>query len=109
MATARTAVIKIKPQQAALFVCDLQERFATAIHQWDNVVATAHKMLKAAKVLGIPVYTTEQAPKGQSVGAIEGNVTSSCHLTSMAHYSTGIDGGTSQIPTPFSCHRQDSI
>lgn len=62
--TASRLVRMAPPQNTALFICDLQERFATAIHSWDNVIKTSHKMLKAAQILRMPVYATEQAPKG---------------------------------------------
>lgn len=64
MAVARSIVVKVDPQRTALFLCDIQERFSKAIHHWDHLVATAHKILKAASILDLPVYATEQAPKG---------------------------------------------
>lgn len=58
-------IVRIHPQQTALFVCDIQERFANAIYSFESVVKTANKMIKAASILKLPVYTTEQAPKGE--------------------------------------------
>lgn len=57
-------IVRIHPQHTALFVCDIQERFANAIYSFESVVKTANKMIKAAAILKLPVYTTEQAPKG---------------------------------------------
>ncbi|KAF1847430.1 Isochorismatase hydrolase [Cucurbitaria berberidis CBS 394.84] len=44
----------------ALFICDLQEKFRPAIHEFPKVVATAQKLLKASQVLNIPVIATTQ-------------------------------------------------
>ncbi|KAJ9150708.1 Isochorismatase domain-containing protein [Pleurostoma richardsiae] len=43
-----------------IFVCDIQEKFRNAIHQFDKVVLTATKVLKAAHILQIPIFTTTQ-------------------------------------------------
>jgi len=47
-------------ENPALFLCDIQEKFRTAIWEYPKVIATAQKMTKAAKILNIPVYTTTQ-------------------------------------------------
>ncbi|BFZ60354.1 hypothetical protein YB2330_001390 [Saitoella coloradoensis] len=46
--------------KSALLICDLQEKFR-AIHAYPAVLKTAQKMLKAAKILDIPVYVTTQS------------------------------------------------
>lgn len=43
-----------------------QERFRLVIHAYPAVIATAEKMLKAAKLMDVPVIATEQNPKGAS-------------------------------------------
>lgn len=63
--TSAHRLVRLHPQNTALFICDIQERFATAIHSWDHVVKTSQKVLKAAQILQLPVYATEQAPKGE--------------------------------------------
>ncbi|RYP88821.1 hypothetical protein DL770_004567 [Monosporascus sp. CRB-9-2] len=57
----------------AIFVCDMQDKFAPAIWQFDKVVLTAQKVLRAAKILNIPVYVTTQnaARLGGTVAALE--------------------------------------
>lgn len=64
MSGAVQRIVRVHPQNTALFVCDLQERFASAIASWDHVISISTKVLKAAQILNLPVYATEQAPKG---------------------------------------------
>ncbi|KIK65699.1 hypothetical protein GYMLUDRAFT_70784 [Collybiopsis luxurians FD-317 M1] len=45
------------------FICDIQSRFRSAIHQYEHVIATTSKMLKFAKLFGIPVVVTTQNAK----------------------------------------------
>ncbi|KAI9760956.1 MAG: hypothetical protein M4579_001332 [Chaenotheca gracillima] len=48
---------------AALFICDIQEKFRPAIWEYPKVIATAQKMLKAChqgEILSIPAYATTQ-------------------------------------------------
>ena len=40
-----------------------QERFRTAIHGFAEMVLASSKMVKAAQILSIPVFATEQNPK----------------------------------------------
>jgi nicotinamidase-related amidase len=44
----------------ALFICDIQDKFRNAIHEFPKVVSTSQKMIKAAKLLNIPIYITTQ-------------------------------------------------
>ncbi|GAA6040965.1 hypothetical protein JCM8097_000515 [Rhodosporidiobolus ruineniae] len=62
MSTAKR-IAKIAPNKTAFFVCDIQERFRLVIHSYPSVIHTAEKMLKAAKLLDVPVIATEQSPK----------------------------------------------
>jgi hypothetical protein len=41
-------------------ICDLQEKFRPAIHEYSRVIATTQKMLRAAQILQIPVLATTQ-------------------------------------------------
>ncbi|CDU23500.1 uncharacterized protein SPSC_02129 [Sporisorium scitamineum] len=61
----RTARIEL--QKTAFFLCDMQERFKTVIANFDLVTNTSARMLKAAKILKVPVFTTEQNPKALGV------------------------------------------
>lgn len=41
-------------------ICDLQEKFRPAIHEYARVITTTQKVLKASKILNIPVFATTQ-------------------------------------------------
>lgn len=41
-------------------ICDLQEKFRPAIHEFPKVVSTTQKLLKASQILSIPVFATTQ-------------------------------------------------
>ncbi|KAI1074692.1 Isochorismatase hydrolase [Whalleya microplaca] len=47
-------------KDTAIFVCDLQDKFRNAIWQFDKILLTAQKILRAAQILEIPVYATTQ-------------------------------------------------
>ncbi|RDB20484.1 Isochorismatase domain-containing protein 2 [Hypsizygus marmoreus] len=51
------------PESTIFFVCDLQTRFQPAIYGFDQVVSTANKLVKLAKILGIEVLATTQYGK----------------------------------------------
>ncbi|KAH7103014.1 Isochorismatase hydrolase [Auriculariales sp. MPI-PUGE-AT-0066] len=51
------------PSTSAIWICDIQSRFATAIHQFDAVTSTARKLIIFAQLLNIPVLATEQKPQ----------------------------------------------
>ncbi|RFU29173.1 hypothetical protein B7463_g7177, partial [Scytalidium lignicola] len=41
-------------------ICDVQERFRKAIWEYDKVINTTQKMIKASNILNIPIYATTQ-------------------------------------------------
>ncbi|KAL7412088.1 Isochorismatase-like protein [Mrakia frigida] len=53
----------IHPSRTVFFCCDIQTKFQSAIYGWPQVIHTAEKMVRFAKILDIPVLTTEQNPK----------------------------------------------
>mmetsp|Transcript_5658 Transcript_5658/g.13466 ORF Transcript_5658/g.13466 Transcript_5658/m.13466 type:complete len:196 (+) Transcript_5658:49-636(+) len=67
------AVHRITPESALLLICDVQERFRTAIYQMDHVIATTATLARGAEEFGIPVVVTEQNPKalGKTVGEVQ--------------------------------------
>ncbi|KAG2237187.1 Isochorismatase-like protein [Thamnidium elegans] len=56
-------ITKLAPKTTALFVCDIQERFKGLIWQYPSVISVAGKMIKASKILDIPVVVSEQYSK----------------------------------------------
>ena len=54
----------LKPQTTALLVVDIQERILPVINNHQKVVDNTLKLIKGFKVLGLPIYYTEQYPKG---------------------------------------------
>lgn len=54
---------EIVSARSVLLVCDLQERFGPSVLHFDAVVENASRLVRAAKVAGVPVMATEQYPK----------------------------------------------
>ncbi|KAF0287009.1 Isochorismatase domain-containing protein 2 [Amphibalanus amphitrite] len=55
---------RLVPQNTALFLCDMQEKFRPNIKHFAEVVQVSNRLLQAASVLDIPSIVTEQYPKG---------------------------------------------
>jgi nicotinamidase-related amidase len=55
---------KIIRAKAALAVIDIQERLLPAIFEGERVVRNTVRLIKGARVLGIPILVTEQYKKG---------------------------------------------
>ncbi|KAI1393570.1 Isochorismatase hydrolase [Hypoxylon trugodes] len=70
---------RLRHKKPAIFVCDLQDKFRNAIHQFDKVVLTTQKVLRAAKILNIPVFATTQiaAKLGATVPEIQKEISAS--------------------------------
>ncbi|KAK4023839.1 hypothetical protein OUZ56_009232 [Daphnia magna] len=62
-------------EKSALFVCDMQEKFASGIKYFPQIVANSKKLLESAKIMDIPVVYTEQYPKGLGHTVPELNIT----------------------------------
>jgi len=54
----------LKPEKTALLIIDIQERILPVINNHQTVVDNALKLIKGFKVLNLPIYFTEQYPKG---------------------------------------------
>ncbi|ODH49864.1 hypothetical protein GX48_03953 [Paracoccidioides brasiliensis] len=44
----------------AIFICDIQEKFRPVIFEYPKLITTTIKLLKASKLLNVPVYITTQ-------------------------------------------------
>jgi nicotinamidase-related amidase len=54
----------IDAEQAFLLVVDLQQSYASRLHEWDRTVERACILIRAARELHLPVIYTEQYPRG---------------------------------------------
>uniref|UniRef100_A0A7R9U9A9 Isochorismatase-like domain-containing protein n=1 Tax=Pinguiococcus pyrenoidosus TaxID=172671 RepID=A0A7R9U9A9_9STRA len=59
----RGALSRCDAEGSVLFVCDLQERFQSIIHEFETVTKTARMLIEAARALKIPIVVTEQYPE----------------------------------------------
>jgi nicotinamidase-related amidase len=66
------ATQRLTAQRGALLVIDVQEKLLAAIPDRERLAANAVRLIRAAKLLNIPVWASEQYPKGlgPTVGAI---------------------------------------
>ncbi|XP_011505278.1 PREDICTED: isochorismatase domain-containing protein 2, mitochondrial-like [Ceratosolen solmsi marchali] len=51
------------PSKTALLICDMQEKFAKVIYEFNKIVTHSSKLIQACKILDIPMIVTEQYPK----------------------------------------------
>ncbi|PAA81418.1 hypothetical protein BOX15_Mlig028129g1 [Macrostomum lignano] len=55
---------KLNSNRTALFLCDMQEKFRKTITHFPAIVDTSSRMLRACQIMKMPVFVTEQYPKG---------------------------------------------
>jgi nicotinamidase-related amidase len=60
--------LTLRPESAALIICDLQEAFRSVTVDFDAVVARVVRLVEGMKLLGVPILVTEQNP--QKLGRI---------------------------------------
>jgi len=54
----------LKPEKTALLIIDIQEKILPVISNYQRVVDNTIKLIKGFKIIGLPIYYTEQYPKG---------------------------------------------
>ncbi|KAF0151894.1 MAG: amidase [Ignavibacteria bacterium] len=54
----------LKKEKTALLVIDIQERILPVIHEWETVVANTLKLINGFQIMNVPIFYTEQYPKG---------------------------------------------
>lgn len=50
-------------KNTAFFVCDLQTKFKSSIFKFDEIAEVCSRLVKAAKILEVPLVVTEQYPQ----------------------------------------------
>ncbi|XP_004694160.1 PREDICTED: isochorismatase domain-containing protein 2, mitochondrial [Condylura cristata] len=63
MAALRPGLGRVHPGSTILFLCDMQEKFRNVAY-FPQIVSVAARMLKVARLLGVPAVLTEQYPQG---------------------------------------------
>jgi len=63
---------RLVPANTLFFLCDIQTKFRSAIHGYDQVIATSNKLVQLAKILDIGVIATTQNTK--ALGPIDPNI-----------------------------------
>ncbi|KAF0883557.1 ISOC2 protein, partial [Crocuta crocuta] len=63
MAAVRPSLGRVLPGSSILFLCDMQEKFRHVAY-FPQIVSVAARMLKVARLLGVPAVLTEQYPEG---------------------------------------------
>ena len=56
--------IILKKETTALLIIDLQERILPVIRNYESVLDNTVKLIKGFKAMQLPIYFTEQYPKG---------------------------------------------
>jgi nicotinamidase-related amidase len=54
----------VDPERAFVLLIDMQEGYRKALHEWDRTLSACSRLVKGARLLGVPVLYTEQYPKG---------------------------------------------
>ena len=54
----------LKAATSSLFLCDMQVKFAPNIAYFPQIVNNSKRIFEAAKIMQLPIYATEQYPKG---------------------------------------------
>lgn len=54
----------IHPDKSCLLVVDIQDKLVPAIHQRETLVENSKWLIEIANILKVPVFTSEQYPKG---------------------------------------------
>jgi nicotinamidase-related amidase len=81
-------------QRTALVVVDEQEAFRPAIADFDRVISATRTMVRAARILEVPVIVTEQYPRGlgHTVEEIAADLEGAVPLEKISFSATGAEG-----------------
>jgi nicotinamidase-related amidase len=92
---------RIVRAKAALVVIDIQERLLPSIFESDRVVNNTLRLIKGARILGIPVLVTEQYKKGlgATTPAIAAEITGFSQIEKVAFSACGAAGFEKTLKT----------
>jgi len=81
MATNSGNAHQLRLKNPTIFICDMQEKFQAAIHEFDKIVLTTQKLLAFSKAFSIPVTTTTQtaAKLGPTISVLAEQLPSAPH------------------------------
>ncbi|MFH1196254.1 MAG: hydrolase [bacterium] len=79
----------LKREKTVLLIVDIQERIINAMTEKDRLIENNLKLIKGMKILNVPIYFTEQYPKGLS--------------TTLPEIKNELDSTESIIKMSFSC------
>jgi len=86
-----TAAMLLDATESQLVLVDYQERLMPAIHDGTAVLANARRLAEAARLLGVPVWGTEQNPS--RLGANDAALRALCQRTlAKMHFSAAEEG-----------------
>lgn len=54
----------LNKEKTALLIIDIQEKILNVMHSPKEVISNTLKLIRGCKILGIPIFFTEQYPKG---------------------------------------------
>jgi nicotinamidase-related amidase len=61
----------LDPARAFLLVVDLQETYRDKLHEWERTLRRSELLVRGARLVGLPVFYTEQYPRGLGATAPE--------------------------------------
>ncbi|KAK9302135.1 hypothetical protein QLX08_005746 [Tetragonisca angustula] len=57
------AKVVLKQGKSVLLICDMQEKFAKAMFEFEKITQNSVKLMNALKLLNVPIIVSEQNPK----------------------------------------------
>ena len=84
----------LQRDRTALVVVDVQEAFRPAVGEFDAVVHNAARLVRGARILGLPILVTEQYPRGlgATVPELAEHLDGIPRLEKVEFDATGVDG-----------------
>lgn len=56
--------VTLNREKSALLIIDIQERIYKVVRNYEKLIENVEKLIKGIKILNVPIYYTEQYPKG---------------------------------------------